>query len=254
MKVAVITSSKTKAKGIAKEIEKFLEVVPIDQAEVIVALGGDGFMLHTLHQLKNPKIPVYGVNTGTIGFLLNSSEKLESLPERIATAKKTTLFSLKAEVSDVAGQLYEVQAFNEISLFRSSAQTSKISIKINNKTRLHSLIGDGLIIATPAGSTAYNLSAGGSILPLESGLISLTPICPFRPRRWKGALIPNSSEIKLEVQAAEQRPVKLTADQRLIHKVHTVQISLDTSTPYTLLFDPSHYLEERILHEQFLEH
>lgn len=254
MKVAVLTSHKTKAKNLAREIDNALEIVPVDQADVIIAFGGDGFMLHTLHQLKDHKIPVYGINTGTIGFLLNSSESLKDLSQRISSAKKTTLFSLKAKVIDVLGQEYEVQAFNEISLFRSSAQTSKISIKVNNKPRLNSLIGDGLIIATPAGSTAYNLSAGGPILPLESGLIALTPICPFRPRRWKGALIPNSSEIKLEVQSPEQRPVKLTADQRLIHKVHTVEVSLDTSTPYTLLFDPNHYLEERILREQFLEH
>lgn len=254
MKIAVLASHKTKAKSLAKEVENYLTTVPIDQADVIVAFGGDGFMLHTLHQLKNHEIPVYGINTGTIGFLLNSPENLRDLPERIASAKRTTLFSLKAEIKDLSGQLHEVQAFNEISLFRSSAQTSKISIKINNKSRLHSLIGDGLIIATPAGSTAYNLSAGGPILPLESGLIALTPICPFRPRRWKGALISNTAEIRLEVQTPDQRPVKLTADQRLIHKIHTVQISLDTSTPYTLLFDPHHYLEERILHEQFLEH
>ncbi len=254
MKVAILTSHKVKAKSLAKTAEDFLEIVPIDRAEVIIAFGGDGFMLHTLHQLKNNKIPVYGVNTGTIGFLLNSPENLEALPKRIAQAKKTVLFSLKADVTDVAGQIHEVQAFNEISLFRSSAQTSKITIKLNDKTRLNALIGDGLIIATPAGSTAYNLSAGGPILPLESGLIALTPICPFRPRRWKGALVPNSVNIKLEVQTPEQRPVKLTADQRLIHKVHTVQVTLDTSTPYTLLFDPNHHLEERILHEQFLEH
>ena len=254
MKVAILASHKQKAKNFAKIAEGILEAVPIEQAEAIVAFGGDGFMLHTLHQLKNHKIPVYGVNTGTIGFLLNNPEQLEKLPERIANAKSTTLFSLKANVTDAFGEKYEAQAFNEISLFRSSAQTSKIVIKLNGKTQLNSLIGDGLIIATPAGSTAYNLSAGGPIFPLESGLIAITPICPFRPRRWKGALVPSSVEIELEVQQPEQRPVKLTADQRLIHKVHTVQIVLDTSMPYTLLFDPNHHLEERIIHEQFLEH
>lgn len=254
MKVAILASHKIKAKNLAKEAENFLDVVPIEQADVIVTFGGDGFMLHTLHQLKTNTIPVYGVNTGTVGFLLNSSENLEMLPERIAQAQKTQLFSLKADVIDVTGRLFEVQAFNEISLFRSSAQTAKITIKLNGKTRLNSLVGDGLIISTPAGSTAYNLSAGGPILPLESGLIALTPVCPFRPRRWKGALIPNAAEIKLEVQSPEQRPVKLTADQRLIHKVHTAQIALDTANPYVLLFDPNHHLEERILREQFLEY
>lgn len=254
MKIAILASHKAKAKHLAQISESFIETVPIDQAEVIVAFGGDGFMLHTLHQLKNHKIPVYGINTGTIGFLLNNAEHLEKLSEKISKAKPTILLPLKAEVTDIFGQSFEVQAFNEISLFRSSAQTSKISIKLNNKTQLNSLIGDGLIVATPAGSTAYNLSAGGPILPLESGLIALTPICPFRPRRWRGALIPTSVKVELEVLSPDQRPVKLTADQRLIHKVHKVHVSLDSSMPYTLLFDPDHHLEERILHEQFLEH
>lgn len=254
MKVAILASHKPKAKNLAQIIEGFMKTVAVEQAEIIVAIGGDGFMLHTLHQLKNHKIPVYGINTGTIGFLLNSAEQLETLEEKLANAKPTILLPLKAEVTDIFGQSSEVQAFNEISLFRSSAQTSKISIKLNDKTQLNSLIGDGLIVATPAGSTAYNLSAGGPILPLESGLIALTPICPFRPRRWKGALVPNSIKVELEVLHPDQRPVKLTADQRLIHKVHTVNIRLDSSMPYTLLFDPNHHLEERILHEQFLEH
>lgn len=254
MKVAIVASHKLKAKNLAQSIEGFMKTVPVEQAEIIIAIGGDGFMLHTLHQLKNHKIPVYGINTGTIGFLLNSAEKLEILEEKLANAKPTILLPLKAKVTDIFGQSSEVQAFNEISLFRSSAQTSKISIKLNDKTQLNSLIGDGLIVATPAGSTAYNLSAGGPILPLESGLIALTPICPFRPRRWKGALVPNSIKVELEVLNPDQRPVKLTADQRLIHKVHTVNIVLDPSMPHTLLFDPNYHLEERILHEQFLEH
>ncbi len=254
MKVAILASHKLKAKNLAKIAEGFIGTVPVEQADVIVVFGGDGFMLHTLHQLKNHKTPVYGVNTGTIGFLLNSAEHLETLREKLSKAKPTTLWPLKADVVDIFGNSFEAQAFNEISLFRSSAQTSKISIKLNDKTQLSSLIGDGLIVATPAGSTAYNLSAGGPILPLESGLIALTPICPFRPRRWKGALVPNSIKVELEVLSPDQRPVKLTADQRLIHKVHTVSIVLDSSMPYTLLFDPNHHLEERIIHEQFLEH
>lgn len=254
MKVAIVASNKPKAKKLAKIAERFFKVFSVEEADIIIAFGGDGFMLHTLHHLKNPKIPVYGVNAGTIGFLLNSSEQLENLSEKLVKAKATTLWPLKAEIIDIFGQSYTVQAFNEISLLRSSAQTSKITISLNEKTRLDSLIGDGLIISTPAGSTAYNLSAGGPILPLESGLISLTPICPFRPRRWKGALIQNSVKIKLEVLNPDQRPVKLTADQRLISKVHTAHIILDLSKPYTLLFDPNHHLEERILHEQFMEY
>ena len=254
MKVAILSSTKPKAKKLATDVENYLKNVPIDQADVIVACGGDGFMLHTLHHLKNHRQLVYGVNAGTIGFLLNGADNLEKLLQKIQQAKPTILYALKAEVTDIFGQSHTAQAFNEISLSRSSAQTAKISLKLNGKIRLHSLVGDGLIVATPAGSTAYNLSAGGQILPLESGLIALTPICPFRPRHWKGALVPNTVVLELEVATPDLRPVKLTADQRLISKVQSVRITLDTSTPYTLLFDPNHHLEERILHEQFLEH
>ena len=254
MKVAILASINPKAKKLAKLAEGFLNCTSRQEAEIIVAFGGDGFMLHTLHNLESNNVPVYGVNEGTIGFLLNDAEELEKLPEKLTKAKPTTLYALKAEVKDLYGKSFSIKAFNEISLLRSSAQTSKIAIKLNDKMRLSSLIGDGLIIATPAGSTAYNLSAGGPIVPLESSLIAITPICPFRPRRWKGALIPSSTKIELEVLNPDQRPVKLTADQRLINKVNTVNIFLDTSQPYTLLFDPNHHLEERILHEQFLEH
>lgn len=253
MKAAILASGKPKAKKLAKIAEEYLETVPLEKADAIVAFGGDGFMLYTLHNLSNNKIPVYGVNAGTIGFLLNSPEHLQMLPEKLKNAKATTLWPLKAEVVDIFGKTHFLQAFNEISLVRSSAQTAKICIKINDKVRLSSLVGDGLIISTPAGSTAYNSSAGGPILPLDSGLIAITPICPFRPRRWKGALVPHSVKIELEVLTPDQRPVKLTADQRLINKVRTINIFLDVSQPYTLLFDPNHHLEERILHEQFLE-
>jgi len=254
MKITILASNKPKAKKLAADIGSYFKNVPIEEAELIVACGGDGFMLHTLHHLNGNRLPVYGVNAGTIGFLLNGANDLEHLIQKIKQAKPTLLYALKAEVTDIFGQIHSAQAFNEISLSRSSAQTAKISLKLNGKMRLHSLVGDGLIVATPAGSTAYNLSAGGQILPLESGLIALTPICPFRPRHWKGALVPNTVVLELEVATPDVRPVKLTADQRMIGKVQSVQIILDTSTPYTLLFDPNHHLEERILHEQFLEH
>lgn len=254
MKFAILSSNKPKAKKLAQDVENYLENVPLEEADIIVACGGDGFMLNTLHNLNNKLLPVYGVNAGTIGFLLNSANDLEHISQKIKQAKPTILYALKAEVIDIFGQSYNVQAFNEISLSRSSAQTAKISIKLNGKVRLHSLVGDGLIVATPAGSTAYNLSAGGQILPLESGLIAITPICPFRPRHWKGALVPNNVVLELEVVTPDVRPVKLTADQKLISKVQSVRITLDTSNPYTLLFDPNHHLEERILREQFLEH
>lgn len=254
MKVTIFSSNSQRAKGLAGEIGKYLESVSIEEADLIVACGGDGFMLHTLHNFNNKRLPVYGVNAGTIGFLLNSTNDLENIQQKIKNAKPTTLYALIANVTDIFGQNYTVKAFNEIALTRSSAQTAKISLRLDEKIRLHSLVGDGLIVATPAGSTAYNLSAGGQILPLESGLIALTPICPFRPRHWKGALIPNTSAVEIEVATPETRPVKLTADQRLINKVQSVQIALDTTTSYTILFDQNNNIEERILHEQFLEH
>ncbi|MCX7342800.1 MAG: NAD kinase [Proteobacteria bacterium] len=254
MKIAVLSSNNPKAKKLATDVESYLGNVPVEDAELIVACGGDGFMLHTLHNFNSRRLPVYGVNAGTIGFLLNNTNDLENICQKIKAAKPTLLYALRAEVTDIFGQKFSVQAFNEISLTRSSAQTAKLSLRLNEKVRLHSLVGDGLIVATPAGSTAYNLSAGGQILPLESGLIALTPICPFRPRHWKGALVPNTSVLEVEVATPDTRPVKLTADQKLINKVQEVRITLDTSTPYTILFDQNHDLQERILHEQFLEH
>lgn len=254
MKAAIVASTSSKAKKLAADAAAYFENVSVEQAEVLIVCGGDGFMLHTLHNLKNHQLPIYGINAGTIGFLLNVTDDLADLVQKIQQAKPTILYPLEAEVIDISGGEHQLQAFNEISLSRSSAQTAKISLKLNGKTRLHSLIGDGLIVATPAGSTAYNLSAGGQILPLESGLIAITPICPFRPRHWKGALVPNTVVLELEVTNPEQRPVKLTADQRLIAKVQSVRITLDMSKPYTLLFDPSHHLEDRILREQFLEY
>lgn len=254
MKVAILSSNSQKAKNLATEVEQYLENVPVEDAELIIACGGDGFMLHALHNFNSKRLPIYGINAGTIGFLLNSANELENIKQKIANAKPATLYALDAEIIDIFGQQYNVKAFNEISLTRSSAQTAKISLRLNEKIRLHSLVGDGLIIATPAGSTAYNLSAGGQILPLESGLIAITPICPFRPRHWKGALIPNNAVIEIEVATPDSRPVKLTADQRLISKVQSVRIALDTANPYTILFDQNNDLEERILHEQFLEH
>lgn len=254
MKVAILSSNSQKAKNLATEVGQYLENVPVEDAELIVACGGDGFMLHALHNFNSKRLPIYGINAGTIGFLLNNANELANIKQKIANAKPATLYALDAQIIDIFGQEYNVKAFNEISLTRSSAQTAKLSLRLNEKIRLHSLVGDGLIIATPAGSTAYNLSAGGQILPLESGLIAITPICPFRPRHWRGALIPNNAVIEIEVSTPDSRPVKLTADQRLISKVQSVKIALDTANPYTILFDQNNDLEERILHEQFLEH
>lgn len=254
MRFAVVSSHKLKAKKLAEKAREIFGNLSVEEADVIIAFGGDGFMLHTLHKLKNNNIPIFGVNTGTVGFLLNKADELEKLKDRVQNAKKTVLYPLKGTVTDIFEKQHEIKAFNEITLLRSSAQTAKLSITLNGAKQLSQLVGDGLIVSTPTGSTAYNLSAGGSILPLESDLVAITPICPFRPRRWKGALIPNNALIEIEVQSADQRPVKLTADQNLIPKVKVASIKVDKNEPYTLLFDPNHNLSDRIISEQFIEH
>jgi NAD+ kinase len=251
MRFAILASHKVKAKKLAETAERLFGNYPVDEADAIIAFGGDGFMLHVLHKLENHKVPVFGLNTGTVGFLLNSAENLELLVERVRSAKSTKLYPLKGIITDIFDRVQEIKAFNEISLVRSSAQTAKISIKLDGKTQLSQLVGDGLIVATPTGSTAYNLSAGGPILPLESGLVAITPICPFRPRRWRGALVPNDIGIEIDILNSDQRPVKLTADQSLLPKVKSASIRIDKESPYTLLFDPSHSLADRIIHEQF---
>lgn len=254
MRFAILSSHKIKAKKLAEMAENIYGNHPIDEAEVIIAFGGDGFMLHVLHKLQNHNVPVFGINTGTVGFLLNTSENIELLLERVRSAKHTKLYPLKGKITDIFGNTYDIKAFNEISFVRSSAQTAKLSIKLNGKMQLSQLVGDGLIVATPTGSTAYNLSAGGPILPLESGLVAITPICPFRPRRWNGAIVQNDVNIEIEILNADQRPVKLTADQSLLPKIKSAIISVDKNFAYTLLFDPSHSLGDRIMHEQFAEH
>src|SRR3989338_5162286 len=254
MRFAILASHKIKAKKLAEMTEKLYGNHPIDEADVIIAFGGDGFMLHVLHKLQNNDIPVFGINTGTVGFLLNTSEYIELLIERVRSANHTKLYPLKGTITDIFGYTHEIKAFNEISLVRSSAQTAKLSITINGKLQLAQLVGDGLIVATPTGSTAYNLSAGGPILPLESGLVAITPICLFRPRRWNGAIVPNNVNIEITILNADQRPVKLTADQSLLPKIQSAVISVDRNFAYTLLFDPSHSLSDRIMHEQFAEH
>lgn len=254
MRFAILASHKPKAKKLAETAERLFGNHPVNEADAIIAFGGDGFMLHVLHKLENHAVPVFGMNTGTVGFLLNSCENLENLVERVSIAKHTKLYPLKGMITDIFDKIHEIKAFNEISLVRSSAQTAKISIKLDGKMQLSQLVGDGLIIATPTGSTAYNLSAGGPILPLESGLVAITPICPFRPRRWRGALVPNDINIEIEILNSDQRPVKLTSDQSLLPKVKSASIATDKNSPYTLLFDPTHNLADRIIHEQFIEH
>ncbi len=222
-----------------------------DRADVIVALGGDGLMLHTLHDFMDRNLPIYGMNQGTVGFLMNSYRE-DDLVERIQAARETTLCPLRMTAIAVDGSRAQGLAINEVSLLRQTRYAAKIRISIDGRVRLHELICDGAMVATPAGSTAYNLSAHGPILPLESKLLALTPICAFRPRRWRGALLPESAVIRFEVLEPEIRQVSATADYTEARHVRSVDIEQDRGKTLRLLFDPEHDLEERIVAEQFI--
>jgi len=220
------------------------------KADVIVALGGDGLMLQTLHKFMNSGKPIYGMHRGTIGFLMNEFS-MESLPDRLATAHITVIHPLVMRARDAAGRVHEHRAINEVSLFRQSAQAAHLRILIDGQERLAALIADGLLVSTPAGSTAYNLSVQGPIIPINASLLALTPISPFRPRRWRGALLPDKARVTIEVQDGDKRPVAAVADSDEVRSVRNVDIEMDHGVSINLLFDPGHSLDERILREQF---
>jgi NAD+ kinase len=221
-------------------------------AETLVALGGDGFMLHTLHRMlqEGSTKPVFGMNRGTVGFLMNDW-RLDQLSERIAAAKAIRVAPLQMSATTVGGEKFTYAAINEVSLLRETRQTAKIEISVNGRVALPELACDGVLVATPAGSTAYNLSARGPILPLQAKMLALTPISPFRPRRWSGAILPDDTAVCLRVLEAENRPVSAVADQIEVRDVARVEIRLDRERSLTLLFDPEHALDERIAMEQF---
>lgn len=221
-----------------------------DSAEAIVALGGDGLMLQTLHRFMHTDVPIYGMNRGSVGFMMNDyCEK--DLPRRLAEAKRNIIRPLRMNVLDQDNVPFEALAINEVSLFRQSHQAAKIRISVDGKVRMQELICDGVLLATPAGSTAYNLSAHGPIVPINAPLLALTPICPFRPRRWRGALLPNSARVHLQVLEGPKRPVSAVADHTEFRSVSEVWIEEATDTQIKMLFDPGHALDERILTEQF---
>jgi NAD+ kinase len=222
----------------------------IEKANVIVALGGDGFMLETLRGRYADKVPVYGMHRGTVGFLMNEYEE-DGLPERLDSAVKVGLHPLEMKATDVEGKTTTLYAINEVSLLRQSSQTAKLRIEVDGKERLAELAADGILVATPAGSTAYNLSAHGPILPVGANLLALTPISPFRPRRWRGALLRHDAVVKVEVIEADRRPVAASADTQEVRDVALVEIREDHSKALTMLFDEGHALDERILREQF---
>jgi len=252
-RLAVLSS----ATPVAREAEAILreqhEIVPLDQADAVIVLGGDGHMLQVLHNLLESRrdIPAYGMNRGTIGFLMNGWQSNELL-NRLQRAKSFMVKPLTTTVTTVSGQSFTLPAINEVSLLRETRQAAKIEISVNGRPVIPELICDGILVSTPAGSTAYNLSANGPILPLDSSLLALTPISPFRPRRWKGAILPDRYVIKLTILESVKRPVSAVADQREIRDIASVEVALDRSRSLTLLFDPEHALDDRIAMEQFV--
>ncbi|WP_040651449.1 NAD kinase [Roseovarius sp. 217] len=224
--------------------------VPEVEADVIVALGGDGFMLHTLHRTQALDVPVYGMNRGTVGFLMNEYSETDLIDRLVAAAEEViNPLSMRAESRD--GALHEALAINEVSLLRAGPQAAKLRITIDGRLRLEELVCDGALVATPAGSTAYNYSAHGPILPIGSDVLALTAVAAFRPRRWRGALLPKTALVRFDVVDPDKRPVMADADSRWVENVLWVEIRSETRIKHRILFDPGHGLEERLLREQF---
>jgi NAD+ kinase len=252
--IGLLTSNRDAAQAAEALLRGRYRFADADVATTFVALGGDGFMLHTLHRMlagECPHAPVFGMNRGTVGFLMNEW-RLDELAQRIERAKAIRVAPLEMRVTTVGGQTFTHAAINEVSLLRETRQTAKIEISVNGRVALAELACDGVLVATPAGSTAYNLSAHGPILPLAARMLALTPISPFRPRRWSGAILPDDTAVCFRILEAENRPVSAVADQIEVRDVARVEVKLDREKSLTLLFDPEHALDERIAMEQFL--
>ena len=251
MKLAFLAASTAEAAEARLAFEARYPTVEPAAADIIVALGGDGFMLETLHRFIDREVPVYGMNLGTVGFLLNEYAP-DDLPARIALAQPVELYALHMHARQVDGTVVDGIAINEVSVFRETRQAASLSLDIDGVNRLPELVCDGVMVATPAGSTAYNLSAHGPIIPLGSNILALTPISPFRPRRWRGALLSSSTRFRIRVRDPVKRPVSAVADFTEVRDVVEVEIWEDQGKRFQLLFDPEHNLEERILKEQFI--
>jgi NAD+ kinase len=249
-KLAFVASDRPEAQAVRAHLAARYGEVPESQAEVIVALGGDGFMLETLHRNLATQTPIYGMNQGSVGFLMNEYND-EGLVERINAAELAVIYPLAMTTKDAFGRTETALAINEVSLLRQTRQTAKLSVSIDGKVRLAELFCDGVMVATPAGSTAYNLSAHGPIIPLDARVLALTPISAFRPRRWRGALLPHRAQVKFDVLEAEKRPVSAVADNFEVRDVIEVSIAEDRNTRLHMLFDAGRSLEERVLAEQF---
>jgi NAD+ kinase len=250
MNIHFVANDTAEAQDALKALSAKHNQCAIDQCDIIVVLGGDGTMLETIHRFHDLSKPVYGMNRGSIGFLLNPYRP-DNMLERIKSAQSVTLYPLRMTARGCDGKTHEALAFNEVSLLRQSRQAAKLGIALDGIERMPELICDGILVSTPAGSTAYNLSAHGPIVPLSANVLAMTPISAVRPRRWKGALLPAQAHVRFEILENEKRPVSATADYTEIRDVIQVDIVQDMSAAITLLSDPDHNLEERILKEQF---
>jgi NAD+ kinase len=249
-RICILSSPTELARGGQARLEERYGNCDLNQADIVVALGGDGFMLETLHRMLGGTVPVYGMNRGSVGFLMNSYNE-DDLLGRLACAQAAELHPLRMRAVTMNGTEEEAVALNEVSLLRQLRQAAKIRVTVDGTVRLPELICDGILISTPAGSTAYNLSAHGPIVPLSANLFPLTPISAFRPRRWRGALLPSSAEVLFEVLEPDKRPVAAVADFTEVRDVASVSVSEDRGVSVTVLFDPDQGLSERILAEQF---
>ena len=252
-KVALLASDTPRAQEAYEMLCEERDWAPLEEADAVVVLGGDGFMLATLHAMLDSGrvIPAYGMNRGTVGFLMNRYGKTASVIDRLNAARGKTITPLRITAVTQTGETHVMCAINELSLLRETRQTAKIEVTVGSRVRIKELVGDGVLVATPAGSTAYNLSANGPILPLDSGMLALTPISPFRPRRWRGAILPDEMRIKFRVLEPAKRPISAVADQKELRDIAEVTIEIAHDSELELLFDPGQSLSERIVSEQF---
>lgn len=248
--IAFVATDAPEARSALAQLSARYGNVEPKEADAIVALGGDGLMLQTLHRFMNDRIPIYGMNRGSVGFLMNEYRE-EDLLDRLQNAEINRIHPLSMAAVDIGGSSHRELAINEVSLFRQTYQAAKLKISVDRKVRLEELICDGVLVATPAGSTAYNLSAYGPILPINAPLLALTPISPFRPRRWRGALLPVAARIEIDVLEADKRPVSAVADHFEVRSVVQVTVEEARTIELFMMFDPGHSLDERILSEQF---